>query len=120
MKYLRFIILLLLLNILACIGDPRTYLDIYNNRNDDISAYYKLHLFEREDIPEKRLNIQSRKMSGIGDTGLYDPLSKTVNYLIIKDSNGTELMNLRGSSLDNAIKLVSKDEDHILYRLDVN
>ena len=100
-------------------GDPQTGLDIYNNRSDNISVYY-MHIFdERDGIPEGKLNIKSGKMSGIGDTGLYEPLSKTVSYLIIKDSNGVEFMNLRGSTLDQAVKLVSKDKHHITYRLDI-
>ena len=100
-------------------GDPRTRLGIYNNRSDNISVYYKYHVFDEVGISEKKLDIKSGKMSGIGDTGLYAPLSKTVNYLIIKDSNGTEFMNLRGSGLDEVVKLVSKDKHHITYRLDV-
>ena len=101
-------------------GDPQTGLDIYNNRNDNISVYY-MHIFDKRDgIPEGKLDVQNGEMDGIGKSGLYEPLSKTVSYLIVRNSNEIELMNLRGSSLDNAVKLVSKDEDHILYRLDVN
>lgn len=101
-------------------GDPQTELAIYNNRNEDIFVYYKKEFYDREKIPEKKLDIQKGKMSGIGDSGLAEPLSKTIIYLIIKNSSGLELMNLRGADLDNAVKLVSKDEDHITYRLDVN
>ena len=80
-------------------GDTRTRLFIYNNKSDTIFIYY-MHIFdERDGIPESKLDIKSGKINSIGKSGLYEPLSKTVNYLIIKDSNGTELMNLRGSRL---------------------
>ena len=124
MLFKKLIILLFLFN-LSCIGDPETALNIYNNRNDNISTYSR-HIFdERDGIPEKKLDIENGKWNVISISGLYEPLSKTLSYLIIKDSNGVELMNLRGSDLDNVVRRVT-DKKHeeeygeITYRLDVN
>ena len=121
----KFIVTLPLISLLftqcfCFFGDPQTVLSIYNHRSDSITVYYR-HTFDvRDGIPEGKLNIQSGKKNSIGESGLYEPLSKSVSYLIIKDSNGTEIMNLRGPSLDAAVRLVSKkDGVSIFYRLDV-
>ena len=119
----KLIVILTLLGIAffqCSFGDSRTRLSISNNKSGTIFIYYMYTFDERDGIPESKLNIRSGEISSIGKSGLYEPLSKTVSYLIVRNSNEIELMNLRGSSLDNAVKLVSKDEDHILYHLDVN
>ena len=116
------IILSLLIGVIffqCLIGDDRTRLVIYNNRSNNISVYYKKEFYDREGIPEKVLDIKKGEMSGISDSGLAVPLSRIISYLIINDSNGIEIMNLRGSDLDNKVKFVSQDEAEIIYRLDV-
>ncbi len=47
-------------------------------------------------------------------------VSESLNYMIIKDSSGAEILNLRGEALDAAFKVVEEDEYSITYRLDVN
>ena len=47
-------------------------------------------------------------------------VSELIDYMIIKDANGTELLNLRGEALDSAFRVVKETEYSITYRLDVN
>ena len=100
-------------------GDPETSLEIFNYRNTDISVHYKKEFFERLNIPEKKLDIKKGETSGIGDSGIANPLSIAFEHIIVKDSNGTEIMNLRGSSLNETVKLEYEDEHRIEYRLDI-
>ena len=47
-------------------------------------------------------------------------VSEIIDYMIVKDNNDVELLNLRGEALDRAFRIVEETDHHILYRLDVN
>ena len=119
LKRLAIIFPLLGANFLQCpFGDPITTIDIYNNRSESISVRYRF--LKRDFIPELKLEISAKKTNSFNTSGIVDSLSSRFRYLIIIDSNGAEIMNLRGSALDEQVKLISKNEDYIDYRLDVN
>ena len=67
--------------------------------------------------------LDSGKSFGFNSTGKnFTTASSVFNSVIIKDSGGTELLNLSGDALDTHFKLVERNEtfNTISYRLDVN
>lgn len=122
MKFLKFILLLSLLLILKCItGPPRTNVKIYNSRNEIIFVIHNRIKIADNDPPEFMTKIEGKSNKPMsGHTGLIKPASKVYEYVIIKDENNNELMNLRDETLNNAVTIETDNEDHVIYRLDVN
>ena len=104
----------------TCVGEQTTGVDIYNYKSDIINVYYKKSDYDELGIPEKTININPNSMSSIGGTAKVKPISEYLDYLIIKDKNNNNIMNLSGNTLDSAFKIVEETEYHITYRLDVN
>ena len=123
MKHLRLIILLLLLNILSCIlgGPPRTHMNVYNHRDETIFLIAKRTKMGDLQSVENNYEVKAKQKQVVsGDVYLHKPASKVYEYVIIKDENDNELINLRGETLNNAVTIETDDEDHVIYRLDVN
>ena len=104
---------------IQCVTGPaRSRVKVYNNKNEVIIATFKLI-----DVGEYEINYNIMpNMSQPLDNkiGLHKPASKVYEYVIIKDENDNELMNLRGETLNNTVTIETDDEDHVIYRLDVN
>ena len=47
-------------------------------------------------------------------------VSELIDYMIVKDVNNIEILNLRGEALDNAFRVEEETDSLIVYRLDVN
>ncbi len=122
-KVLIFLSLLiaLFLNI-GCPSEPEYTVErlTYNMRSEIIELCLEGKLFSPPESFCRKLQ-PNQKSHGI-DPHLDSKkrVSELLNYLIIKDSNGAEILNLRGEALDAAFKVVEEDEYFITYRLDVN
>ena len=107
---------------IACPFDPEYGVEtlIYNLRSETIEVCAK----GRKSKSAEPLcsNLETGKKEHGLDPHLSSKkrVSELLNYLIIKDSNGAEILNLRGETLDAAFKVVEEDEYFITYRLDVN
>ena len=99
------------------LGHPRTHIRVDNNRSETITATFKTRSTDHEVTYEVRANT-SRHIEG--DVGLIKPATKVYEYVIIKDSNNNELMNLRGEELNNAVTIEKDNKNHVIYRLEVN
>ena len=94
-----------------------TFYRIKNNRNEVISFKIDHKVFNlREDTlasGESYVDKSTNKE--------FQTPSSILNSVVIKDSDGTELLNLSGDALDTHFKKVERDRaDTIAYRLDVN
>ena len=103
------------------LGHPRTRIRVYNNRSETIFVTHNRVRIADNDPPEFTIEVERNSNKPIsGHTGLLKPATKVYEYVIIKDSNNNELMNLRGEELNNAVTIETDDEDHVIYRLEVN
>ena len=102
-------------------GPPRTLMKVYNNRGEIIFVTQNRIRIADSDPPEFTIEIERKSNKLInGHTGLLKPVTKVYEYVIIKDSNNNELMNLRGEELNNTVTIEKDNEDHVIYRLEVN
>ena len=118
---LIFFVITLSLSI-GCPSEPEYTVErlTYNMRSEIIELCLEGKLFSPPESFCRKLQ-PNQKSHGI-DPHLDSKkrVSELLNYLIIKDSSGAEILNLRGEALDAAFKVVEEDEYSITYRLDVN
>ena len=93
------------------------YFDVKNNRNNQIQVIYS---WDGSHGGKFVIKINPGETGSDGGTGRREHLSDDLVYVIIKDHNDNEIMNLSGKALDDAFKLVVKEEYKFLYRLEVN
>ena len=94
-----------------------TFYQIKNNRNETIAVQIDHKVYDKTE-------------GSLGPGGSHEgrvtykefkSISSIINSVVIKDSDGTELLNLSGDALDTHFKKVERDRaDTIAYRLDVN
>ena len=121
MKLLKITLLLILLFLNCVTGPPRTRIQAYNKKNEVINITFKLTNMKDFKSHEVTYNVMANSNRPLDNhTGLHKPASKVYEYVIIKDENDNELMNLRGEILNNAVTIEVDNEDHVIYRLDVN
>ena len=122
-KVLIFLSLLiaLFLNI-GCPSEPEYTVErlIYNMRSEIIELCLEGKLFSPPESFCRKLQPNQKSHGVYPHLDSKKRISELLNYLIIKDSNGAEILNLRGETLDAAFKVVEEDEYFITYRLDVN
>ena len=97
-----------------------TFYEIKNNRNETITIQIDHKVYGKT---EGTLGIGRRSYTGKVTYKEFKSISSIVNSVVIKDSGGTELLNLSGDALDTHFKKVETETDRtdtILYRLDVN
>ena len=120
-KFLILVILSALCSYGCLLGHSTTNLIVYNNRNEIIVVIengVKRGDYEPSEFTRKIKAKSSKPLSTY--IGLFKPISKVYEYVIIKDNHDNELMNLRGEALENAVTIEIDDENHVHYRLDVN
>lgn len=118
-NYLIISILSIILTNTICIPSSLvdTYYHIKNNRNEIIVFQIDRKVFGKT---EGTLGIGRRHTDKVTYKE-FKSMSSIVNSVVIKDSNGAELLNLSGDALDTHFKKVERDRaDTIAYRLDVN
>ena len=95
-----------------------TFYQIKNNRNEVIIFKIDHKVFNPI---EDTLELKESYVDKVTNKEFQTP-SSILNSVIIKDSGGTELLNLSGDALDTHFKLVERNEtfNTISYRLDVN
>ncbi len=120
----RTLVLVFTLIVLVCSGceSGQFYFDVKNNRNNSIKLIYSWIIYPLDDIHSGKfvIKINLGETGGDGGTGRREHLSDDLAYVIIKDHNDNEIMNLSGKALDDAFKLVVKEEYDYTYRLEVN
>ena len=122
-KYSLFCVLIAISLNFECnciVGDDTTSILVYNRRNSNILLRYKYSDSGDFNFSEEKLEVKPHDMTAIGGTAKVKPISEYLDYLIIKDKNNNNIMNLSGNTLDSAFKIVEETEYHITYRLDVN
>ena len=95
------------------------YFDVKNNRNNSIKLIYFWNLGYKHQT-ERMQKINPGETGSDGGFGRGEHLSDDLAYVIIKDNDDNEIMNLSGKALDDAFKLVVKEEYDYTYRLEVN
>ena len=97
-----------------------TFYTIKNNRNEVISFKINYKVFNPI---EDTLELEESYVDKVTSKE-FKSISSILNSVVIKDSNGAELLNLSGDALDTHFKKVEREErdraDTIAYRLDVN
>ena len=118
---LIFFAAILSLNI-ACPFDPEYEVQIltYNLRSEIIEVCAEGKLFRPPEFSCRRIELGAKDHDINPHLDSKKRVSELLNYMIIKDSSGAEILNLRGEALDAAFKVVEEDEYFITYRLDVN
>ena len=120
MKKILLCQLAFLLSNFTCIGEDITRVNIYNYKSGLISIHYKKSFYDDLGIPEKIININPNSMSFISDSGKAKPISKSLFYVVVKNTNSNEILNLSGEALDNAFRVEEETDSLIVYRMDVN
>ena len=94
---------------------------VYNIRTKDIEVCHYPRIAHPEASKPCRI-IKFNQNRHWLDVHLVSKLkiSEWLNHIVIKDSNGVEILNLQGEALDSAFRIVQEDEYSITYRLDVN
>ncbi len=120
----RTLVLVFTLIVLVCSGCESGHFafDVKNNRNNQIQFIYSWIIYPLDGSNSGKfvIKINPGETDGDGGFGRGEHLSDDLAYVIIKDHNDNEIMNLSGKALDDAFKLVVKEEYRFLYRLDVN
>ena len=120
----RTLALVFTLIVLVCSGceSGQFYFDVKNNRNNSIKLIYSWIIYPLDGSNSGKfvIKINPGETGGDGGFGRGEHLSDDLAYVIIKDNDDNELMNLRGEALENAVTIEIDDENHVHYRLDVN
>ena len=120
-KFLTLVILSIACSYRCVLGHPRTRLIVYNNRSEIILVIQDRVKMGDSDPVKFTTEIKAKSSKPIsGRIGLFKPISKVYEYVIIKDNHDNELMNLRGETLNNSVTIEIDNENHVIYRLDVN
>ena len=120
----RTLALVFTLIVLVCSGceSGQFSFDVKNNRNNQIQFIYSWIIYPLDGSNSGKfvIKINPGETGGDGGFGRGEHLSDDLAYVIIKDNDDNEIMNLSGKALDDAFKLVVKEEYRFLYRLEVN
>ena len=94
-KFLILVILSALCSYGCLLGHPRTNLIVYNNRNEIILVIQDRVKMGDSDPVKFTTEIKAKSSKPIsGRIGLFKPISKVYEYVIIKDNHDNELRTL--------------------------
>ena len=89
-----------------------------NNTSNQIKMTYS---YDGTTNTEHTHEVAPAKVVGGGSASFkVKHISDFITYLIIRDDNNNEIMNISGQALDSVFKVIKETEDSIEFRLDVN
>ena len=118
-NYLIISILSVFLTNTICIPSSlvHTFYKIKNNRNETITFQTDHKIYGKTQGTLGVGGSHTGKVTGKE----FKSISSILNSVVIKDSDGAELLNLSGDALDTNFKEVERDKANVMaYRLDVN